>query len=340
MKSLKVVTLFLTCAFWLSFFSATNIYANIHMVNTKINEEIELQLRQEINVIKDKLFEGIKNKDYDKVSKLLSPKLLELKNFDIKSFINQIFQLITQNEFLICDQYYSTIKKIGDESKATVIPSLSVKNKLIINNLTFYGNESYNLFLKSTKPGWQYLFYLSLSKFDDDWKINIMHVGNYSISYLTAPKLYEIGKEARRKGRLTSCVVYSWAINNFLRPAPYLQYIDEKKYIEFMKSSYSDFNKKITFPFMIGDKKIVGLQIQTTDKEGLIPTILYLTDKNLNNPAVDAEAKQLKEEILKKFYGIDHDFAYMLLRAYNEMPSDPNKKYNVRGTVIKLKDEK
>lgn len=111
MKSLKVLTLFLTCTFWFSFFSATNLYANIHMVNTKINEEIKLQLRQEIIVINDKLFEGIKSKDYDKVSKLLSPKLLELKNFDIRSFINQISQLIAQNEFVICDQYYSTIKK-------------------------------------------------------------------------------------------------------------------------------------------------------------------------------------------------------------------------------------
>lgn len=340
MKLLKVLTLFLTCTLYVSFFSATNLYANIHMVNTKINEEIELPLRQEIVVIKDKLFEGIKNKNYDKVSKLLSPKLLELKNFDIKSFINQISQLIAQKEFVICDQYYSTIKKIGEESKVTIIPSLSDKNKLIINNLTFYGNESYNLFLKSTKPGWQYLLYLSLSKFDNDWKINILHVGNYSISYLTAPKLYEIGKEARNKGRLTSCVVYSWAINNFLRPAPYLQYIDEKRYIEFMKSSYSDFNKKITFPFKIGDKRIVGLQIETTDNEGLIPIILYITDKDLNNPVVDAEAKQIKDQILKKFYGLEHDFAYIVLRAYNEMPSDPNKKYNVRGTVIELKGGK
>ena len=79
--------------------------------------------------------------------------------------------------------------------------------------------------------------FLSFSKINDEWKINSMHVGNYSISNLTAPKLVKMGKEAMSKGRLTSCFVYSWAINKTLRPAPYLQYMDEKKYVEFVKVS-------------------------------------------------------------------------------------------------------
>ena len=55
---------------------------------------------------------------------------------------------------------------------------------------------------------------------------------------------------------------------------------------------------------------------------------------------MDEEAKQLKDEILNKFYGLDHDFDYIVMRAYNEIPSDPNKKYIYRGTVIKLKADK
>jgi hypothetical protein len=309
------------------------------MVSTKINEEISPELRQNIIEIKNKLVLGIQNKDYEKVSILLSPELLAAKDFNLEYFINQVPPLTTKGEFIVLDQYFSTLRKIGNDSQATIIPSISEKNKFIINKLIFYGKEAYNLFLKSTNSGWQYLLFLSLGKFDEAWKINIMHVGSYSITDLAAPELYEIGKEAMRNGRLTSCVVYSWAIQRCIRPAPFLQYIDEKEYLAFVKSSYSDFNNTISFPFKIADKEFIGLQIVTTDNEGLIPVILYMTDKDLKNPEVDKEVEQLKSEIIKKFYGIDHDFEYVLLRAYNEMPTDSQKQYEVRGTILELKKE-
>ena len=183
-------------------------YTSLNMVTVRANTEIELQLRQEISEIKNELFEGIKNRDYDKVSKLISPKLHEVKDFDLKSFVNQASTLLDKHDFLIAGQYLSTIvKKFGRESKATIFTSLTDKSKFIINNLTFFGKESYNLFLKSTNPGRQYLSFISLSKFNDEWKINIIHFGDYSINNLTAPKLYKLGSEAKSKKRLSSCVV-------------------------------------------------------------------------------------------------------------------------------------
>jgi hypothetical protein len=56
---------------------------NIHTVRTKINKEIDPQLRNEINLIQITLIEGIKNKEYQNVLKLLSPKLKESKKFNI-----------------------------------------------------------------------------------------------------------------------------------------------------------------------------------------------------------------------------------------------------------------
>lgn len=346
MRFYKRIPLFLTIICLCLSLSTTGLYASINqattqgLVTTKINNEIDPQLRKEIGEIKKELFDGIKNKDYDKVSKLLSPRLFEVKNFDLKSFVNQASTLLDKHEFVIADQYLSTLRKIGKESKATIVPSLTDKSKFIINNLTFHGKESYNLFLKSKNPGWQYLSFISLSKFNGQWKINIIYFGDYSINNLTPPKLYNLGNKAKSKNRLSSCVVYSWGINKFLRPAPYLQYMDEKKYVKFVKSSVSDMNAKFKFPFKIGGITIFSFQTITTNDQGLIPVILYITDKDLNNPVLDEEAKQLKGEILKKFYGLDHDFDYVVMRAYNEMPSDPKKTYNFRGTVIKLKADK
>ncbi len=306
-------------------------------VTTKLNEEIDPGLRQDIRKIKTGLFKAIKDKDYKKIDRFLSPRLSESKEINIKSFIDKISGMIRTNEFVIKDQYHSKLKKIVKEakSKTTIIPSLSKKNKFIINNLVFYGNESYNLFLTSINPGWQYLFYLSFSNEENTWKINLMNVGDFSINNLAAPDLHALGKAAQKNGRLTSCAIYSWAINKLLRPARNLQYVDEKKYIQFIKSSFSDFEKTIKLPIRADDKEIFGIQVETTKKEGLIPVILYLTDKKFDDPVVDAEAKEMKDTVLEKFNGLDHDFDYLLMRAYNEMPSDPKKEYFLLDNISK-----
>lgn len=308
--------------------------ANIHMVTTKYNNEIESDLEKRILDKKDELFDGINNKDYEKIRKLLSPNFLFPKNVTLESFVNQISKVTDNNEFIVLDQYFSTLSKLGSESQATVYPPLTEKNKFIINNLTFPGNESYNLFLRSTNKGWRHLFFFSFGKIDSQWKIYKMYLGNYSINDFTAPKLYEMGKEARNKGRITSCVVYSWAIEKCIRPAPYLQYIDDKKYIDFIKSSYSDFNNKIKFPFEVNGKKIIGLSVETTKSDGLLPLISYLTDKDLKNPDIEIEVKELKKNMFNKFYGLEHDFKSIVVRAYNELPTDPNRKYESFGIVL------
>ena len=319
------------------FLMISNLYAGIHAVTTKLNSEVDPNLQKDVSEVQEALFDGIKTKNYNSISNLISPKISGLKNFDLKSFVDKVSPLLNQNEFVISDQYYSKIKSLDREAKATIVPSLSDKNKFIINNHTFYGKESYNLFLKSTNLGWQYLSFLSMSKFSGKWKINIIHFGNYAINYLSAPKLFDLGMEAKNENRISSCVVYAWAMNRCLRPAPYLQYMDEKKYIKFIKSSFSEMNSNFKFPFYIEETPIIGFQVETTEKEGLIPIVLYLTDLDLKNPDVEKKARRIKEKVLTKFYGLDRDFDYLLMRGYNEMPTDPQKRYNIHGTIIKLR---
>jgi|GEM_PF-6180661 len=324
--------------FFIVLLLSSNLYAGLHAVTTKLNSEIDLNLQKNISKIQDALFEGLKAKNYDNVLNLISPKLSGLESFDLKSFVGKVSPLLNQKEFVISDQYYSTIKSLDRETKATIVASLSDKSKFIINNHTFYGKESYNLFLKSTNPGWQYLCFLGMSKFSDKWKMNIIHFGNYSINNLSVPKLFDLGMEAKAENRLSSCVVYAWAMNRCLRPAPYLQYMDEQKYINFIKSSFSEMNSNFKFPFNIEDTPIIGFQVETTDNEGLIPIVLYLTDLDLNNPDVEKKARRIKEKLFKKFYGLDRDFDFLIMRAYNEMPTESKKRYAIHGTVIKLRE--
>ncbi len=337
MKLFRKIIPFSVFILCILFFAASSLNANIHTVSTKLNDEIDIQLQKKISKTKNAFFEGVKKKNYDEVLSLISPKLSELENFNLKSFVDQLSPLLNNSKFVVFDQYYSTINTIGKESKATIIPSLSDKDKFIINNLTFYGKESYNLFLKNNNPGWQHLLFMSLSKFNEQWKINIIHVGDLSISYLTIPKLYRMSKDAKAQKRLTSASLYLLVMNRFLRPAPYLQYMDEHKYTDFMKKTFKEMNTKMKFPFMVAGVNVIGINYTTTNNEGIIPVILYITDKNLKEQnLVEEEAKQLKDDFIKKLYGIDQDFNYFIMKAHNEMPSDPKKTYDAYNTVINL----
>ena len=329
MKYLKLI---------LPFFLLMSCSGNIHSIKTNINDEINPSLKSEINLLKIELIDCIKKQDYNQIKELLSPELLELKEFNLELLVEQIFPIISNYNFIIKDQYYSVMKTVDTDSKATIVPSVS-DDKLIINNLEFYNNESYNLFLTSENPGREYLFFLSMSKYNEDWKINIIHFGNYGINGLHPSELYDISNQLISNGKPLSAIFYALAMNKFLRPAPYLQYKEEAIYKEFIDTSISEMNDKMNFPINISNIKIFGMNYELTNKDGIIPVIQYITKTELDGSKIEPELKILLADILKLLDGLENDFPVMIMRAYNELPSDPNKKYKVYNTVLTMNNK-
>ena len=46
------------------------------------------------------------------------------------------------------------------------------------------------------------------------------------------------------------------------------------------------------------------------------------------------EAELRQKEILEELKGIENEFQYFILKAYNEIPIDPNKQYKAYSTFI------
>lgn len=336
MHPIKTLIFFFLFQMTLLSFVGPAFCAGIYQVATNVDDGIELELRQRILSIKRDLLVGLRTGDLEKVENILSPRLLNSKGFDIESFVSQISG-VAKNEFVVLNHYHSTLPLgIGFDHRVNIVPSLSDKELLRIKNLRFFGREAYNLFLESTNKGWQILLFLSLSKYGNDWKINTIHFGSYSISHLTAPKLHQLQKEAYENGRLTSCMIYSWAMEKLLRPAPYLQFPDEKKYIDLMELVQSGSNRKVLFPFTISDAEIIGMDVVTTDDEGLIPVVYYITQKEFGS-GITTEVRQMKDGIVAKLPGIEKDFDKMLVRAFREAPIDPEKQYENYAVVLELR---
>ena len=80
------------------------------------------------------------------------------------------------------------------------------------------------------------------------------------------------------------------------------------------------------------------MNYQITNKDGIIPVIQYVTKTELDGQKIEQELKDLLVDILKLLEGLENDFPVLVMRAYNELPSDPNKKYKVYNTVLTMND--
>ncbi|MBN2134878.1 MAG: hypothetical protein JW737_04035 [Acidobacteria bacterium] len=178
---------------------------------------------------------------------------------------------------------------------------------------------------------------MSFSKYNDEWKVNILQLGNYSLIGETAPILYKRSKNLFEQGHRTSSALLNIALNNILRPASFLQYRHETEYKNFIEETSNEINEIYNFPIKLGNIEIIGLDIHFVSADGIMPVILYLTDTEFNNEMLKNEINESKNMILQTFPYIDQDFNYAFMRAYNEMPIDKNKSYEIYTTALEFK---
>lgn len=329
MKLLKSLLLFLLL---------TSCGTGVNNLKTTFNDNIDSSVSDKIDAVQDKLFTAIKNEDVEGVKSCLSPSLLESSEFKAELFVEKISPLIITSEFVVVDRYYSTGDISGEESVKSISGD-EREDQLTINKLRFYSNESYNLFLRSTNPGLQYLFFISLSPWEGEWKINILRVGNYAVDGMTLPGLYEKAALYREEGNLTAATVYALAMNKLQNPAPFLQYKKQDEYMAFMKSAAEELHSYVLFPFPVEDTEFFGLDLVFTRDKGLVPVLSYKTDTVLDSEDADKEALELKKGLTETLTGIDKAFDLVILRAYNEKPVDQKKSYAFKTLVLNLKGE-
>ena len=323
-----------------STFLILNAQISLNTIHTMFNEEIDTKLIAEINLIQNDLIKKIIKQDIKGITELLSPEFLEKVNGDdLVTFIKKIAPLIEQSDFVLKDQYYSTISFNGKPTMGNVIPAL-YGDFYYIYNLMFYNNESYNLFLTGTNRGSQAVLFLSLSKTNGFWKFNIIHIGSYGINDQAAPDFYKKSIELKKNNRITSSIIYVVALSRYLKPAAFIKYREDSKYQKHISESIKEMKKIMKFPFKVKTINMIGITIKITKKEGIIPVFKYVTKKKLGGSAQEKELKKIKKAFLKKFYGLEHDFDAVLMEGYNELPIDPKKRYTSYSSVLLLKDNK
>lgn len=295
---------------------------NVGTSGTWKNENIEKEKREEIKSLNDKLFSSIMGNDIAGVKALMSDKLLEKSDKDLDKLILNISSSFKSNSYKIFDEYNVQNSTTGINN--TLVSGNSKNNDYSINYLAL-NREIYVSLLLPNGLDNKLLITVVYGNYDDEWKINILHFGQYTLLNKTALDYYNLAKESYSKSYLIDAVNYISLSKQCLRPAnEILKYKKEKEISDFYDKIINEANSKFTFPITLENidtkPKIFRIFPQMTS-EGYFPMVYYLSNIDLRDiEALKIENHKVKKEVSRLFTGIDKDKKNIIYWAFNEIP--------------------
>ena len=287
------------------------------------NDNIESKKKEQIRILNDKLFAAIISNDIAGIKALSSEKLLEKVGNDLGELINQVSTSFHSESYRILDEYNVHNSK---KNMNTTLPSgLSNDNDYVLKYQAL-NKETYVSLLLPTGLDNDLLIIVIYGNYNNQWKINHLQFGQYSLFGKTAPDYYKLAKENYEKLYLIDAVNYIGLSQQCLRPAAneLFKYRKEKDIIEFYEKVMKEINSKFTFPLTLDNidskPKIFRIYPEMID-EGFFPMVLYLSEINLKDTTLlRLENEKVKIEVSKLFTGIDKDKKFVFYRAFNEFP--------------------
>jgi len=287
------------------------------------NDNIDKDKKEQIKIINDKLFKAVVSNDVAAVKALMSDKLLEKGTNDLDKIINKASTSFNSKGYRILDEY--NVHNLTAGISNTLPSGISGDNDYVINYQAL-NKEMYVSLLLPTGLDNELLITAIYGNYDNQWKINILHFGQYSLFKKTAPDYYKLAKESYDKSFLIDAVNYIGLSKQCLRPVNhFFQYQKEKDINELYDEIMKEVNTKFTFPMTLDNvdtKPKVFRIFQEMIDEGFFPMVYYLTDINLKDTkALKVENEKVKKEVNTIFTGIDKDKKFVFYRAFNEIPN-------------------
>lgn len=285
------------------------------------NESIDKDIRTEIGQLNNKLFKALRGNDVAAVKGMMSDQLLEKAGGDIEKIVTAASASIGAKDYGILDEYY--VKNTNTGIGNTVLSGIS-DDDYSVHYLALNKEMYVSLLLPNDKKN-ELLITAIYGKYDNQWKINIIYLGQYSIRNKTALDFYKMAKESDSKSYLVDAVNYTSLAKQLLKPAgDYFQYQKEKEINDFYEKEMKEVNSKFVFPLTlqnISSKPKIFRIFPQVMSEGILPCVFYITGTDIKDTvALKTENEKVKVEVAKLFTGINKDKEAVLYRAFNDLP--------------------
>ena len=301
------------------------------------NDNIEKDKKEQIKILNDNLFKAIINNDVAGIKALMSDKLLEKGINDLDKLIHEVNASLKSSGYRVLDEY--NVHNSTTEINNTLSPGISGDNDYVI-NYQAVNKEMYISLLLPTGLENELLVTVIYGNYGNQWKINILQFGQYSVLKKSAPDYYKLAKESYDKSYLIDAVNYISLSKQCLRPAnDFFKYQKEKDINEFYDKVMEQVNTKFIFPMTLNNvdskPKVFRIYPQMMN-EGLFPMVRYLTSISLKDTvALKIENEKIKKEVNQIFTGINKDKKFVFYQAFNEIP-DGKKMIEHYGFIDKL----
>lgn len=251
----------------------------------------------------------------------MSDKLIEVDGNNLGAIINDINSAIS-DEYHVMDEFYVKNTSTG---ATNVLPAGSGDDNDFTIKYQALNEEMYVSLLLAEGSSSEILITAIYGKYGDDWKVNIIQFGQYSLFNQTAPDYYKQAKASYDQAHLIDAINLIGLSMKCLSPGnKFFEYKKANEITAFYNKVLDEVKAKYNFPLTLSSvptqPQIFSVSLEMTN-EGFFPIIYYLSDIDLEDTAsLTKENEKIKDVIGQTFPGIDQQKKYVFYRAFNELP--------------------
>lgn len=256
---------------------------------------------------------------WDMFSPQLRANLKDINSPILESFSTEINSIENINNYTVLDEFLVKSKA----SKIVVIPSELTSTKDYSFTFQCLKDEAYVSLLRfGYRRNFDLMVTIVYGKYDNEWKINILHISDYSFNHHTAPYYYELATSEYSMGNIINAFIKYNLANHLSKPSgDSFKYNIENGLTTLSTDLEKTIAKKYHFPIVLEELKnkpqIIALLSQEIE-DTFAPLIYYETNISISDTV---QLKQEYEEIRKimpfYFKGILNN-DYVCYRAFKK----------------------
>ena len=312
---------------------------NLHAELSRHNDEIKPKIRNNIHVLNTKIIESIGNNEPSIMYDLFVDEVKAEGIDNIKKLYSQFSPAIEGIIFEVYNEYYVVLQSW--RAVQFTVQSETVADGEFYMNLKTASNSTYIALLRSEGNFQDCIFSFVYVKVNRKWRLHKVHLGIFKIGGKTTTEWHQEAKELSEKGHNIPAFLRQSIANQILRPAPFIQYAQEKEITALFNDIQKKVYEKYKFPIQLSNVKnapeIYYIEPQFVQMD-LLPMIKYITKVPLDNvPELEEEVEAITAELESVFPGITKNVSHIAYKAFSEPPTDPKKTYQNYGLTVEIK---
>ncbi|MFT6335334.1 MAG: hypothetical protein ACJATI_002088 [Halioglobus sp.] len=308
--------------------------------NSVSNDGIDKEVLSTINSIESKYLNNLEEANLQECRSIMSDLMIKASKSDITEFLNQVASMIKGNKTSIIDQYH--VQNTASELPTTLFSSLDSVAGYVL-KVKPMNKEAFISVHKVESEPYQYLMLNMFTKYEDEWKLDMVKLGEYSIKNKNAQLLHYEAVEEYKNNNLINASNLIFLSSQVSKPAGNVfKYKNFGEMGETYEKILAELKSEFKFPIKAMDISTKPLILNFNPEvlnEGIIPTVSYQTAVTLSDSIeLRSENLSLHKNIESYLPNIKENNEYIIYKAMNEIP-DGTKEVNTYTFVNKTTED-